>query len=168
MVSGDPRFWRHVGKRLSMSPRISSSTDGCPTCRRRRSHRRGNVARGRLGGGLAAYRQGVPRPQPRRDLPKTSSSMALSIRPTSRTAGKEGRLAPPHLPPPPAAAPRVSPARNVLMYLRTGSAGPTQPAARIVGRRRLGGLRELLVINLRRTPPAPEPCAAPGAWHSGR
>ena len=48
-------------------------------------------------------------------------AMSLSIRPTSRAAGKEGR----------------EPDRNVLMYLRTGSAGPTPPAARIVGRRRL-------------------------------
>jgi hypothetical protein len=53
--------------------------------------------------------------------------MSLSIRPTSRAAGKEGR----------------EPDRNVLMYLRTGSAGPTQPAARIVGRRRLRELREV-------------------------
>jgi hypothetical protein len=55
-------------------------------------------------------------------------------RPTSRANGKEGRLAPPALPPHPAAAPRASPDRNVLMYLRTGSAGPTPPLARIVGR----------------------------------
>jgi hypothetical protein len=47
--------------------------------------------------------------------------MPLSIRPTSRDAGKEGR----------------EPDRNVLMYLRTGSAGPTPPASRIVGRTRL-------------------------------
>jgi hypothetical protein len=40
-------------------------------------------------------------------------------RPTSRAAGKERR----------------EPDRNVPMYLRTGSAGPTPPAARIVGRR---------------------------------
>ena len=67
--------------------------------------------------------------------------MSLSIRPTSRAAGKEGR----------------EPDRNVLMYLRTGSAGPTQPrgpyavsrprgvgsAARIVGRRRLRELRDV-------------------------
>jgi hypothetical protein len=64
-------------------------------------------------------------------------AVSLSIRPTSRAAGKEGRLAPTAQPPPPAAAPRASPDRNVLMYLRTGSAGPTQPAARIVGRPRL-------------------------------
>ena len=50
--------------------------------------------------------------------------MELRIRPTSRPEGKEGR----------------EPDRNVLMYLRTGSAGPTQPAARIVGRGRLGPL----------------------------
>ena len=54
---------------------------------------------------------------------KAQIAMSLSIRPTSRAAGKEGR----------------EPDRNVLMYLRTGSAGPTQPAARIVGRRLLGG-----------------------------
>jgi hypothetical protein len=71
---------------------------------------------------------------------KAPIAMSLSSRPTSRAAGKEGR----------------EPDRNVLMYLRTGSAGPTQPrgphavsrprgvgsAARIVGRRRLGGLRQ--------------------------
>jgi hypothetical protein len=62
--------------------------------------------------------------------------MTLRIRPTSRPESKEGRLAPPHLPPLPAAAPRASPDRNVLMYLRTGSAGPTQPSGRPRGRRR--------------------------------
>jgi hypothetical protein len=41
----------------------------------------------------------------------------------------------PTLPTLPAAAPRASPDRNVLMYLRTGSAGPTPPPTRIVARR---------------------------------
>jgi hypothetical protein len=79
-------------------------------------------------------------PQTKRvPLPRARIAMSLSIRPTSRAAGKEGR----------------EPDRNVLMYLRTGSAGPTQPrgphavsrprgvgsAARIVGRRHLSGLK---------------------------
>jgi hypothetical protein len=66
--------------------------------------------------------------------------MSLSMRPTSRPEGKEGRLATDHPATHPAAAPRASPDRNVLPYLRTGSAGPTQPSGRIVGRR---PLREL-------------------------
>jgi hypothetical protein len=51
----------------------------------------------------------------------TSSGIrfAFECRATSRDGGKAGR----------------EPARNVLLYLRTGSAGPTQPPARIVARR---------------------------------
>ena len=62
-------------------------------------------------------------------------------RATSRAGSKEGRLAPARPPPLPAASPRASPDRNVLMYLRTtgaparsadrvgwsGSAGPERP-----------------------------------------
>jgi hypothetical protein len=44
---------------------------------------------------------------------------AFGRRATSRAGSKEGR----------------EPDRNVLMYLRTGSAGPTQLPARIVARR---------------------------------
>jgi hypothetical protein len=107
------------------------------------------------------------RPFGHSDLPAPPPAPAASPR-LRRAAGKEGRLAPPHLPPLPAAAPRASPARNVLMYLRTGSAGPTDTASgpyawaqasfarrspsrevrnpsrvlhEIVGRRRLGGSR---------------------------
>ena len=73
----------------------------------------------------------TPRIRPTRpcghsDLPTLPPAPAASPR-LRRPEGKEGRLAPPHLPPLPAAAPRASPDRNVLMYLRTGSAGPTQP-----------------------------------------
>jgi len=67
------------------------------------------------------------RPFGHSDLPTPPSAPAAAPR-LRRLASKEGRLAPPHLPPLPAAAPRASPDRNVLMYLRTGSAGPTQPA----------------------------------------
>src|ERR1700690_19973 len=84
------------------------------------------------------------RPFGHSDLPAPPPAPAASPR-LRRAAGKEGRLAPPHLPPLPAAAPRASPDRNVLMYLRTGSAGPTQPAARIVGRRHICGSRASLV-----------------------
>ena len=69
---------------------------------------------------------------------------ALSIRPTSRGEGKEGRELD----------------RNVLMYLRTGSAGPTQPSPRIVGRRRLQGLRQRSCYSARapkRLPKTPRP-----------
>ena len=52
--------------------------------------------------------------------------MTLRIRPTSRPEGKEDR----------------EPDRNVLMYLRTGSADPTQPATRIVDRRQIEELIE--------------------------
>ena len=51
--------------------------------------------------------------------------MSLSIRPT-RPFGHSDLPTPPPLP---AAAPRASPDRNVLMYLRTGSAGPTDTAS---------------------------------------
>ena len=50
---------------------------------------------------------------------ETKIGMTLRIRPTSRPEGKEGR----------------EPDRNVLMYLRTGSAGPTDTA---IGSGRVG------------------------------
>jgi hypothetical protein len=68
------------------------------------------------------------RPFGHSDLPALPPSPAASPR-LRRAAGKEGRLAPPTPPPLPAAAPRASPDRNVLMYLRTGSAGSTGTAS---------------------------------------
>ena len=94
------------------------------------------------------------RPFGHSDLPTLPPAPTASPR-LRRAAGKKGRLATDHPATHPAASPRASPDRNVLMYLRTGSAGPTPPrgphavsrprgvgsAARIVGRRRRRGLR---------------------------
>lgn len=107
---------------LGQEERISSSfvprSDAVRPAEERRSPHVPDVVRERVNLGRLVRSTGV-----NLNVPPKCPSMS---RATSRGGGKEGRLATDHPSPRPAAAPRASPDRNVLLYLRTGSAAPTQ------------------------------------------